>query len=129
MEVEVEGWQAFALRTTLDSMQRCEVTETEERVHLLPLFDAYTIGMPRDREPLLALASKELIFRPQGWISAVVLVNGSIQGVWRSTTRRAQTIVSVQLFHSPTAAIRRGLEAEVERLCAFFGMDVHLELG
>jgi hypothetical protein len=33
-------------------MQRLEPSET---IHLLPLFDAYTIGMPRDREQLLSL--------------------------------------------------------------------------
>jgi len=98
-EVEVEGWRAFALRATLEPMQRLEPAET---IHLLPLFDAYTIGMPRDREPLLAQAYKSQVFRPQGWISAVVLVNGSMQGVWHSTTRRSQTVVKVHLFMSLT---------------------------
>jgi len=50
-EVEVEGWQAFALRATLPLMQS---VEPGEAIHLLPLFDAYTIGVPRDCEPLLA---------------------------------------------------------------------------
>lgn len=77
-EVDVEGWRAVALRATTDMMQRLEPAET---IHLLPLFDAYTIGIPRDREQVLASAYKHLVFRPQGWISAVVLVSGSIQGV------------------------------------------------
>jgi hypothetical protein len=90
-----------------------------ETIHLLPLFDAYTIGMPRDREQLLASAYKSLVFRPQGWISAVVLVNGSIQGVWQQTTRRSQTIVKVQLFCPPRTLIQKGIEAAVERLSDF----------
>ena len=72
------------------------------QVHACHFFDAYTIGMPRAREQLLASSYKSLVFRPQGWISAVVLVNGSMQGVWRSTTRRSQTIVKVQLFSLAT---------------------------
>jgi winged helix DNA-binding protein len=123
-EVDVEGWRAVALRATLEPMQRLEPAET---IHLLPLFDAYTIGMPRDGEQLLAGASRRLVFRPAGWISAVVLVNGSIQGVWQSTTRRSQTLVKVQLFCSPTAVIRKGIEAEVERLRDFFKTNVSLE--
>ena len=123
-EVDVEGWRAFALRATLEPMQRLEPSET---IHLLPLFDAYTIGMPRDLEPLLFQAYKSQVFRPQGWISAVVLVNGSMQGVWHSTTRRSQTIVKVHLFCSPTASIRKGIEAEAERLSDFFKMKVFLE--
>jgi hypothetical protein len=123
VEVEVEGWRAFALCSTLEPMQRLEVPET---IHLLPLFDAYTIGMPRDHEPLLAQTYKSQVFRPQGWISAVVLVNGSIQGVWNSTSRRSQTIVKVRLFCSSTASIRKGIEAEVERLSDFFKTKLSL---
>ena len=123
-EVEVEGWQAFALCSTLESMQRLEVSET---LHFLPLFDAYTIGIPRDLEPVLSQAYKSQVFRPQGWISAVVLINGSMQGVWRSATRRSQTIVKLHLFYSPSALIRKRIEAEVERLSDFFKTKVFLE--
>ncbi len=123
-EVDVEGWRAVALRATLEPMQHLEPSET---IHLLPLFDAYTIGTPHDLEPLLASAYKSLVFRPQGWISAVILVNGSIQGVWQYTTRRSQTVVKVHLFCSPTALIQKGIEAEVERLSDFFKTKVVLE--
>jgi len=123
-EVDVEGWRAVALRATLEPMQRLEPAET---IHLLPLFDAYTIGTPREREQLFDGIYKRLIFRPQGWISAVILVNGSIQGVWQSTTRRSQTVVKVHLFCSPTALIQKGIEAEVERLSDFFKTKVLLE--
>ncbi len=123
-EVDVEGWRAVALRATTDMMQRLELSET---IHLLPLFDAYTIGMPRGSSQLLDGAYKSLVFRPQGWISAVVLVNGSIQGVWQQTVRRSQTIVKVHLFCPPTALIQKGVEAEVERLSGFFKTNVLLE--
>lgn len=123
-EVEVEGWQAFALRSTLEHMETLEASET---IHFLPLFDVYTLGLGRGIEPLLAQAYKKLVFRPQGWISAVVLVNGSIQGVWQSSTRRQRILVNVRLFSSPTTATRKGIEAEVERLRDFFQKDISLE--
>jgi Winged helix DNA-binding domain len=123
-EVEVEGWQACALGSTLEAMQGVEVSET---LHLLPLFDVYTIGVPRGLEAVLCQAYKSQIFRAQGWISAVVLVNGSIQGVWQYTTRRSQVAVKVRLFCPPTAAIHRGIEAEAERLGDFFKREVSLE--
>jgi hypothetical protein len=123
-EVEVEGWRAFALRATLPLIQS---VESGEVVHLLPLFDAYTIGAPpRGCEPLLAAAYKHHVFNLQGWTFAVVLVNGSIQGVWQHTARRLQTVVKVRLFSSPTAMIRKGIEAEAERLSAFFKTRVSL---
>jgi hypothetical protein len=124
VEVEVEGWRAFALRAALPLMQRVEPVE---KVHLLPLFDAYTIGVPRDCEPLLAPIYKRQVFNLQGWAFAVVLVNGSIQGVWQHKTGRLQTVIKVRLFSSPTAAIQKGIEAEAERIGDFFKMKVLLE--
>ncbi|MCL5999170.1 MAG: winged helix DNA-binding domain-containing protein [Chloroflexi bacterium] len=122
--VEVEGWRAVALRTTLEPMQRLATTAA---VRLLPLFDAYVLGLGRALEPLLPKAYVSQVFRPQGWISAVVLVDGYMKGVWEYQSRRAQTIVKVQMFSTPTAAVRRGIEAEAERLSAFLNTKVVLE--
>jgi hypothetical protein len=122
--VEVEGWRAFALRATLPLIQRALPVEA---VHLLPLFDAYTIGVPRDCEPLLASAYKRQIFNRQGWTFAVVLVNGSIQGVWHAVSRRAHAVVKVNLFTPSTAAIRKGIAAEAERLGHLFEKQAVLE--
>jgi hypothetical protein len=100
--------------------------EAPASVHLLPLFDAYVLGLGRGRElePLLARVHQRLVYRPQGWISAVVLVNGYITGVWEYQTRRSQTTVKVQLFSAPTAVIRQGIEAEAARLGAFLNTEV-----
>jgi len=70
---------------------------------------------------------KSLVFRPQGWISAVVLVNGCIKGVWEYKTHRAQTTVKVRMFSPPTTALKQSIEAELERLGAFFNTKVVLE--
>jgi hypothetical protein len=123
-EVEVEGWRAFALRATLPLIQSSGPTE---QIHLLPLFDAYTIGVPRDCEPLLAQAYKRQVFNLQGWTFAVILVNGSIQGIWHSTIRRSHAIVKVSLFTSPTASIKKGITTEAERLSRHFAKEVLLE--
>ena len=122
--VEVEGWRAFALRTTLEPMQRLE---TPGAVRLLPLFDAYVLGLGRHVEPLLPKAYRPQVFRPQGWISAVVLVDGCMKGVWDHKIRDSHTIVKVHLFSLPTASIRQGLEVEADRLSAFLNSKVVLE--
>jgi uncharacterized protein YcaQ len=121
--VDVEGWHALALRTTLEPLQRLE---TPRAVRLLPLFDAYTLGLGRDLEPLLPKAYKSQVFRPQGWISAVVLVDGYMKGVWDYTIRGSQTMVKVHLFSSPTASLQKGIEAEAERLGGFLNTKVVL---
>lgn len=121
VEVEVEGWRAFALRTTLPLMQSIEAVEA---VHLLPLFDAYTIGVPRN---LLSAAFKSQVFNQQGWTFAVILVNGVIQGIWQSSVRRSRLVIKVNLFCSPTTALREGIAAEAERLSRLFQKEVLLE--
>jgi hypothetical protein len=123
-EVEVEGWRAFALRTTLEPLQNLQQAET---VQLLPLFDGYTFGLGRDMEPILPKAYQSQVFRPQGWISAVVLANGCIKGVWEYKIGRSQTAVKVKLFSPATASLQKGIEAEVERLREFFKSEVLLE--
>jgi hypothetical protein len=124
--VEVEGWPALALRETLEPMQNMKLTGS---VNLLPLFDAYVMGIGRgpDIEPLLPAAYQRQVYRPQGWISAVVLVDGFIKGVWEYKIRRSQTIVKVRMFSSLTASVKRGIESEAERLSAFLNTEVVLE--
>jgi hypothetical protein len=58
---------------------------------------------------------------------AVVLVNGSIQGVWDYTIRRTHIVVKVNLFCSSTPAIRKGIAAEAQRLSHLFEKEVVLE--
>jgi hypothetical protein len=125
--VDVEGWQAQALRTTIVPMQKLE-TEADSVVRLLPLFDAYTLGLGRDIEPLLPNAYKIQVFRPQGWISAVVLVGGQMKGVWEYKTGRTQTTVKVHMFSPPASTkVMEGIEAEAERLGDFLNTKVVVE--
>jgi len=94
---------------------------------LLPLFDAYTLGVARDIEAILPRVYKMQVYRPQGWISAVVLVDGRMKGVWEHKTQGSKTTVKVRMFSPPSASIRRGIEAEVERLNAFLNTTVIVE--
>ncbi|HYP38747.1 MAG TPA: winged helix DNA-binding domain-containing protein [Chloroflexia bacterium] len=124
--VDVEGWPAFALRTTLEPMQGLEASGS---INLLPLFDAYVLGHGRNIEPLLPKAYKSQVFRPQGWISAVVLVDGYMKGVWEHKSQRSQTVVKVHMFSpsSLTAPVRNGINAEAERLSVFLNTKVEVE--
>jgi hypothetical protein len=83
--------------------------------------------VPRDCEALLAQAYKRQVFNLQGWTFAVILVNGSIQGIWHSTIRRSHAIVKVSLFTSSAASIQKGITAEAERLSRHFAKEVLLE--
>ncbi len=123
-EVDVEGWRAIALKSTLKSIQKMDISNT---VRLLPLFDAYVLGLGRDLDPLLSASLKSRVFRPQGWVSAVALVDGRMKGVWEYKTKRSQTTVKVSMFESASKAIRKSIEIEAERLGAFLGTTIAIE--
>lgn len=125
-DVQTTLWRE---RTLVKTWAMRGLEKTAETIQLLPLFDAYTIGIARDIEALLPKAYKRQVFRPQGWISAVVMAGGRMKGVWEYGKRRSQSVVKVQMFSPATARVRRGIEAEVERLGAFLNTAVALEYG
>jgi hypothetical protein len=125
--VEVEGWQAFALRDTLADLRNLEGSQA---IRLLPLFDAYTLGLGRGQElaPILAREVQARVYRPQGWISAVVLEGGFIRGTWESLARPGKMGVTVKLFAEPTPALKAGIESEVQRLSDFWNARTECKL-
>lgn len=122
--VEIEGRQALALRSTLEPMQESAVSGV---IRLLPMFDVYVLDIGRAGEPILSKEHWKKVFRPQGWITAVVLVDGIIKGIWDYKTKGAQTTVMVEMFEPPPAPIRKGIEGEAERLGVFLGGQVVVE--
>ncbi len=77
VEVDVDGRRAWVLAADLPAMS---AARADERVILLPGFDPWVVGAAR-HAPLLDAAYQARVFRPQGWISPVVLVGGRIEGV------------------------------------------------
>ncbi|HEX8220232.1 MAG TPA: winged helix DNA-binding domain-containing protein [Chloroflexia bacterium] len=122
--VDVEGCKATALKSTLESMAKAKA---EHNVRLLPMFDVYVLTHSRNLEPVLAAEQKGKVFRPAAWVSAVVLVDGRIEGVWEYETRKGETLVRVSMFAAPAEKVRRGIEAEAERLEGFLDTRVAVE--
>jgi hypothetical protein len=123
VEVTVAGWQAWALTSSLEAMQ---TTESVHVVRLLPYFDPYTLAVARHAHFLLPAAYKGRIYRPQGWIAPVVLVDGQLAGVWEYEQKRTQVRIEVELFAPPTVTLKQGLEAEAARLGDFLGTGVEI---
>ncbi len=124
--VDVEGWQAVALRSTIEAIQRSTVSGV---VRLLPLFDAYVLDIGRMGEPVLPKQYWKQVFRQGGWTTAVVLVDGIIKGVWDYKTNEAQTTITVEIFDPPAKRIQQGIEAEAARLGEFLDTSVVLDYG
>ncbi len=124
-EVDVEGRPGWMLAADVDAAGRAEPAGV---VRLLGGFDHYVVAAPRDAEAVLPAARRERVYRPQGWLSPVLLVDGRIAGVWSHEAKGGRLTVTVEPFGRPSAAVRAGAEAEAERLASFLGGRAGAEL-
>jgi len=123
--VEVEGTPAYALATDLPGL--ASAGGGSGTVRLLPAFDQYVVTATRHAERLMPGPFKDRVYRPQGWLSPVLLVGGRMDGTWRQEARGRRLLVTVEPFTGPpTARVRRAAAAEAERLAAFAGGELEL---
>jgi len=93
----------------------------QRSVRLIPAFHQHLIGASRHAEHLLPGNFRSRVYRPQGWISPVLLVNGLTQGVWRHKVKGSCVEVFIEPFVEVPAWVRRAAEHEAERLAVFLG--------
>src|ERR671916_651525 len=121
--VEIEGSQAWMLAEHLPEL---EATEPSGVVRLLPAFDHYVVAAPRNREAVLPEALKRRVYRSQGWLSPVLLVDGRMDGVWRHERKGGRLIVDIEPFAKQPEWVRRATEEEAEQLSRFLGGELEL---
>lgn len=124
-QVEVEGSRAWALTNQLEDIVKVERSGS---VRLLPAFDQYVLAASRDAANLLPGPFKDRVYRPQGWLSPVLLVDGRMDGVWRHERKGGRLLVRIEPFLDPPAWARQGAEEEAERLAVFMGRRLELSL-
>jgi hypothetical protein len=132
-QVEVEGTRAYVLAADMPALARAKTkaggsgkAAGSGSVRLLPAFDQYVITATRQAEHLMPGPFKARIYRPQGWLSPVLLVDGRMDGVWRQETRGRRLLVTIEPFVEPPARVRRAAGAEAERLAAWTGGQLEL---
>jgi hypothetical protein len=92
-----------------EDVEACENARPEGVVRVLPAFDQYVVAAPRDDR---ATPCPERIYRPGGWFSPVLLVDGVMAGVWS----RDGDDVTIEPFADPGSETRAAAEAEAARL-------------
>jgi len=116
-EVDVAGYRGFVLAEDLPELR---ATRPGAPPRLLPGFDVYVSGT-RPRESLVEPRFADRVFRTAGWVSPVVTVNGAARGIWRHERGGAGLQVTVEPLRPLTAAHRRAVAAEADRLGDFLG--------
>ncbi len=125
--VSVEGWAAAVLPEDLDELVQAEFEHP--LVRLLPYFDSFLLGH-KEREHLVAMKDQKSVYRAQGWVAPVVLVDGRAAGVWAHAREGNRLRVNVAKFRSISRPITAGIRVEARDLSRFLGApDVDVQIG
>ncbi|HEY1913035.1 MAG TPA: winged helix DNA-binding domain-containing protein [Vicinamibacterales bacterium] len=117
------GWIRHLDRRTLG-----ESVLDEESVRLLGPFDSFLLAHAT-KEHLVPPKHYKRVYRPQGWISPVVMRGGSIIGVWFPETSSQTVTLGVELFGKTTPGVRQAIEREAEALGRFLGLRGQARFG
>jgi uncharacterized protein YcaQ len=124
--VNVEGWPAAVLREDLDAL--AHATFERPLVRVLPYFDSYLLGH-KEREHLVSVQYRPNIYRPQGWIAPVVLVDGRASAIWAQTRHGKRLNVKVSTFEPLSRRITASIQEETRDLGRFLGApNVDIEI-
>ncbi len=118
VEIEVDGERVWALAESLPAMAAAEPRHT---ARLLPAFDPWVAAASREGAAVIDPAHRARVYRPQGWLSPVLLVDGRMVGTWKHARKGTRLMVEIEPFKPMPAHTRDLLEGEVERLHAFLG--------
>lgn len=120
VQVDVEGERALALGADVPELT---AAATRNVARLLPAFDPWVNGMGR-REPMIDAEHVGRVYRQQGWVSPVILVNGRIAGVWSHRRTGRRLAVELEPFKPLPAWASRQLAAETRRLAEFLDCEL-----
>jgi hypothetical protein len=90
-----------------------------DSVHLLPYFDVYLLAH-RLKEHFLNAKFYKRVYRNQGWISPVVLINGEIAGVWSYKISRKAVEIEIELFARVDQRTRMQIKDRAKELADLF---------
>lgn len=117
--VNVEGWAAAVLREDLDELAQARFKRP--LVRLLPYFDSFLLGH-KEREHLVAMKYRKNVYRAQGWIAPVVLVDRRVVAAWAHTREGNRLHVNVTKFGSMSPRITAAIREEARDLGRFLGV-------
>lgn len=124
--VNVEGLPAEVLRKDLDQLAQARLPGT--LIRLVPYFDSFLLGH-KERDHLLARKHRPNVYRPQGWVAPVVLVDGRVAAVWEHARERERLRVKVTPFEPIPRRLLSGLHEEARDLGRFLGIpNVDVEM-
>jgi hypothetical protein len=118
VEISLEGEKTFLLREDLG--QLADNSYDGQVLRLLPLFDPYLLAHA-DKDHLVGSSHYKRVYRNQGWISPVILLDGKVIGVWSYKRRAKRWELKIEPFQKFPKTIRAKIEEEAASLGNFLG--------
>ena len=117
-EVETEDRKAYILKEDARALAAGNLSKPILR--LLPSFDVFLLAH-HEKSHMVHDKHYKLIYRNQGWISPVILIDGQVAGTW--THQRKGKHLSIQLtpFNKLPKSLNPQIESESTRIANFLG--------
>ena len=120
VEVNIEGTKANILETDLPELEKAETKEPV--VRLVPYFDSFLLGH-KSHLNIVDEKNRKKIYRNQGWVSPVLLVDGRAQGVWSHVQKKNDLEVKITPFSKLSNHISERVKEEASDLGRFLGCE------
>ena len=117
--VSVAGAPGWIRRADAKALKNSELDPAA--IRLLGAFDSFLLAHAT-KAHLVDSKHYKRVYRPQGWISPVVMRGGAIAGVWFPKATAQRVTLGVELFGRATSALREGIEREAEAMGRFLGV-------
>ena len=98
------------------------------QMRLLPAFDQWVVSASEGIAALTDRQQHKRIYRAQGWVSPVVLVNGQMAGIWKHEQKGRTLSVRVEPFAPLPRWAGAHIAAEAGRLADFLGGTLELTI-
>ncbi|HEV2493989.1 MAG TPA: winged helix DNA-binding domain-containing protein [Terriglobia bacterium] len=124
--VDLDGEAGSILQVDCDHL--ANAGSGEQVLRLLPSFDPYLLAHA-EKGHLVDRRYYKRVYRNQGWISPVVLLNGRVIGVWSHERQGNRLLVMVELFENSSKSVRAKIEEEAVGLGEFLDASPELQLS
>jgi uncharacterized protein YcaQ len=116
IEIPIEDRKGFILREDYDQLINSFLDD--HILRLLPHFDPYMLGHA-EKTHLVDPSCYKRVYRNQGWISPVVLLNGRVVGIWSYNRGGRCLSLEIKPFENFPRMIRTKIETEAASLGDF----------
>jgi hypothetical protein len=103
--------------------------DPDDRVHLAPYFDPYVVGCHPRSLLFPGDAARRALTRGQAGTRAVILIGGTVAGIWHHRRTGRNVALTVEPFRALSRRQLRQLDDEVERVGAILEATPTLTVG